>query len=207
MKIEVNEKTFRGMASRLREESNEELKNCESFEKLSRILGFKNWDTLSGLLKRGQQVALTLERPLTLYVEAFACDEYGESPTWAKLTINQEFVDALLRLQGVCKSNNLHMVSEYWPVDAWQDDDNYRMRGETLEVTDGNWWIKAYPKHVDYNCETRMIGVKELVEILDGSAPLNGRYWVRKGDVLVYDSSGEASRMLDSLIEEGELQE
>ncbi len=209
MEFCVNEKKVREMAGRLRQAIGKEaVGHADALELVSQTLGYPNWDTLSGMLKRESRAVppgVRVARPLTLYVEAFSCDEWAEGPSWAKVTIDQQFVDTVLELQALCTSQKLDQVSRSWFVEKWGDDGQLRLQGEDLQVGPRSWWIRARPKHADYDCETRMLDISWLLDCLQKGHSTD--FITRKGDVLLYDGSGQTAGLLAQLVDEEQLDE
>lgn len=212
MDISLTEITAKQMASRLREAiGRESLTHSKSLEVLARTLGHPNWDTLAGLIKRdatteAQAPYFKLVSPVTLYIGAFAVSEWGDSPDWARVDIDQEFIDVLLEMQALCKDGKLNEAARYWNID-WDQSVVSRMDACQLLVGTRSWWFQAYPKYADYACETRMIELEQLFAVLgDATRPSDGCLAWSK-DVLLYDSSGDTSGLLDMLVEAGELDE
>ncbi|MGC8732664.1 MAG: hypothetical protein ACP5RC_10435 [Halothiobacillaceae bacterium] len=109
-------------------------------------------------------------KPFDLVVEAFACDEYGDSPRTATIPINNDFVDRVIELAAIGKANKLtsihddaHVSDSYWD----DENDDLRMRGTSLvmmPIYDADFYLRGHPKHADYSCETRIVAVKSLVD-------------------------------------------
>lgn len=206
MEFHLNEKKVREMAGRMRKVfGNDTLGHSKALEAVAQTLGYPNWDTLSGLLKREDKPRFTLDKPVTLYINAYACDEWADGPSWAKVRIDQAFIDAVLELQALCEDKGLDHVSKDWCPEAWDDDDNLRLQGDELVVCRHSWWFTARPKHADYSCETRMLDIGWMLDALSKHASTD--YLVWRKDILLYDSAGNVSGMLEELVDAGQLDE
>ena len=206
MEFHLNEKKVREMAGRMRRVfGNDTLGHSKALEAVAQTLGYPNWDTLSGLLKRAEEPGFKLDKPVTLYVNAFSCDEWGEGPTWCKLTIDQHFIDTVLELQALCKAKGLDQTTKSWGVDAWGQSDSLNLRDEDLAVGKHSWWIRARPKHADYDCETRMLDIGWLLEALGNRTSTEYLAW--RKDVLLYDSASNIKGMVEELVDNEELDE
>ncbi len=208
MDIHLNEKNVRAMADRLRRHVGVQTIGVgKSLEAVSQMLGHPNWDTLCGLLRKEARDSgqVVVARPLTLYVEAFACDEWADGPSWAKVPLDQELVSALLGMQSLCDEKALDQVSRSWFVQEWGDRHDLRLRGEELQVSARSWWISAYPKHGDYKCETRVMDIQWLLDAVQGHK--QSEYFLLRRDVLIYDPAGQPKTLLEQLVDEGQLTE
>ena len=209
MDIRINKDTAREMARRLRAAvGTANLSQSQAYEALAATLGHPNWDTLAGLLKResteAAQPAFRLAAPITLYVDAFACDEWGEAPSWAQVLVDQAFVDEVLRLHGLVTQQGLDFVSTSWSAEMWDRQDDLRIQGDDLQVSKTAWWLRARPKHADYAVETRMIDVQVLLDVLSGKTH---DYLVRRKDMLFYDASGNTQGFIEMLVDDSVLDE
>lgn len=208
MDFHLNERNVRAMADRLRRTVGaEKIGVGKSLEAVSHMLGHPNWDTLCGLLRREvrDQPRVVVQAPQTLYVEAFSCDEWADGPSWAKVELDQSFVDAVLELQALCLEKGLDQVSRSWHVPQWGDRHNLRLRGEELHVSASSWWISAYPKYGDYGCETRQMTIQGMTEaVLSGAG---NEYLLVRGELMVYDPAGQPKALLEQLVDEGQLPE
>lgn len=206
MEFNLNEKKVRQMAGRMRKVfGNDTLGHSKALEAVAQTLGYPNWDTLSGLLKNADRSRFKLDKPVTIYVNAFSCDEFGDGPSWAKLTLTQAFIDTVLELQALCNTKDLDQTTKSWAVDAWGSREDLNLRDEDLAVGKHSWWIRARPKHADYDCETRMLDISWLLEALSKRVSTDFLAW--KKDVLLYDSAGNITGMLDELVDDGQLDE
>ncbi|KWT98280.1 hypothetical protein APY03_0415 [Variovorax sp. WDL1] len=159
------------------------------------------------MLKREAQASFKMDNPVTLYLSAFACDEFGEAPRWAKVTLDQAFMDQLLAMRTRCIEQNLDLQATSAEPEAWQEDGMFprRVSGTAVYVNKGGWWFQGYPKHCNYAIETRMVEIETLLTVL--KTRTSSEYLAWHGDVLVYETAGDMQPFVESLIEEGELEE
>ena len=209
MDIQLNDKTVRAMAERLRSAiGGEQLPQGKALEALSLVFGYKNWDTLSGMLKREAQPKFRLAVPVELYVGAFSTDEFGSAPRWAQVTLDQAFIDKVLAMQALCVGQDLTETPASVEPERWQGDDSedpWNIQGAALCVGPASWWFSGFPKHCSYTVETRMIDINSMLTVLAKKTSTEHLAWFK--DLLVYDSSGEPTQMLEALVDEDELLE
>lgn len=106
-----------------------------------------------------------MQTPFKLIIDAYACSEFGDGPAYAELTVYQVFFDRLRELSWLCKERGLESVSVPAGPDYWDNEDDLRIRGNSLVVTDDSFWFSAYPKHADYAVETRAIDIETFIQI------------------------------------------
>lgn len=188
MELQLNKQSVREMTERLRTALGlQSVSHSLAGEALAQALGYRNMDTLSGMMKKEAaasrpasakkkpSVAVpVLDKPFTLFVEAFACDEYGSAPDWARLTIDQEFLQALAESQQLCVDKSLdHLARDYgWAT--WADErdgHSYRIQGVELMVGTRSFWLQGRPKHCYYNVETRSIEIAEFFKAVGPDCP------------------------------------
>ena len=226
MELKLQRETLAKMAERLQQEwsrveSPGPLKKGAALEVLSHVLGYKNWDTLSGLVKAATAQApngvegisaeaiervgyrLTppkVEKPFMFYWEAYACDEWGEGPAWAKLEITQAFVDELHKLQTQCLRDTVNLSVDR-SVDEWDSEDTLRLRGDEMHVTHSHVWFSAYPKHANYNVETRLMDIRDFFDAIDGK----NTEWLAWADGVLFKDGSSAKELAQGLVDNGEL--
>jgi hypothetical protein len=167
MDISLNEDRVKGMAARLRSAFEfKTLSQSKSLEVVAGLLGYPNWDTLSGMLKGERQPGFRLAEPVELYIEAHAIDEYGDSPPFASLKVTQEWVEDLLELQALCIHKRLGYIAVDGGPDEWKDDEQYRMRDDWLIVDSSSFWFDAHPKHANYSVQTETVNIEQLIAAL-----------------------------------------
>lgn len=106
-------------------------------------------------------------KPLKLIVDAYAASEFGDGPSYAEIIVDQAFIERLVRLSRVCFDNDLESVTVANAPDKWDNDDDLRLQGSSLQVWGDNFWFEAYPKHSDYKVETRGMSVTMLKNIAE----------------------------------------
>lgn len=110
--------------------------------------------------------APTIDQPFNLVIEAYAVSEFGDGPAHAEVTVDPTFIDRLVRLCRLCKENDLESVTVAAAADRWDNQEELRIRGDSLRVFGGAFWFEAHPKHADYGVETRSIEIDTLLTIV-----------------------------------------
>jgi hypothetical protein len=219
MQIEVTEKGLKALSNNLRTAMLEvwgptvPVSNSQSLELLAKTLGYKNWDTLSGVVKNDDKktepkynalLDKTLQsfKPFSLYIDAFAVDEFGEGPGWALVEVTPEFVKELLDAQQIVVSKKLdHVALDHVMLD-WGNADTLRIQGDTFVVSDTSFWFKGYPKHCSYAVEARMIDIDLLLNVIKDPQKYCNSYCAFADGVLFYDGAGVHDFAL-TLLDEG----
>ena len=109
--------------------------------------------------------APTIDQPFDLVIDAYAVSEFGDGPAYAELAVDQAFIDRLVRLCRLGQENDLESVTVAAAPDRWDNQEELRIRGDSLRVFGGAFWFEAHPKHADYGVETRSIGIDALLTI------------------------------------------
>lgn len=110
-----------------------------------------------------------MKEEFELMIEAFACDEYGDSPLAATIRIDERFVRRIKTIEEIGLTHDFSAVYDDKIVgdEVWVDEnDDLRMRGTSLVVMPrhgASFFLQGHPKHADYNCETRAIDLKDLL--------------------------------------------
>jgi len=100
---------------------------------------------------------------LTGFVKANALDDWGDGPRWAFFTINNAWLADLQKFATLVRDNKF-ALAEVAEGAVWDNEDEHRMRGDRLVITDDSFWFSAYPKHASYDVETNEIGFSSLVK-------------------------------------------
>ena len=217
MQIDINSKSVRVMADRIAK-AHEDITKPKALEILSSGFGYKNFDTLSGVLKQSEPAATQPQdlpvvpefTPFTLVIDAFACDEYGDGPDYAEATITPEFLEEMLRRVATCASAGIRAAHFNEDDGVWHDpQDELRMRGTDLVImpsrgalAEASFFFQGHRKHADYNCETRAIDIKDLLACIGNAGELPMGF-ARERGVLFYDGgSALVSDLVESYFED-----
>jgi len=168
---------------------------------------FNDWVIFS----RSDHVKSASTEPFKLVVEAYATDEFGEGPSWAEVTVAPEFLQTLERLRRVCQDENLESVTVKQGPARWDQEDDLRIRGDSLRVWHDDFWFEAHPKHGDYSVETRSILIDHLIQVArkianddaENPLPLPDGFDIQKGIVFyAYDPGNLADSYFEKAEEE-----
>lgn len=224
MQINIDTQSVRAMADRI-VKAHPDLAKPKALEILSSGFGYKNFDTLSGVLKKernatapsgaiAEDSALDIPQftPFTLVIDAFACDEYGDCPPYAETTVTPEFLQSLAHHVGVCGAAGVRAahIGDYDCV--WHDpQDDLRMRGTDLVIMPSfgafggaSFFFQGHKKHANYNCETRAIDLKNLIACIGEAGELPVGFKRERG-VLFYDGGfGTIEDLVEQYLESDE---
>ena len=141
---------------------------------------------------------------MKLITKAYAMNEYGEGPSFAVIDLTPELIQRLESLHQICKDHNLHRAVVWGSPEAWDQENELRLRGDTLQVDDqGEAHWAAYPKYGDYLVETSAIRVEWLKLLLaDGQHP-----YVRVLEGIAYYPDSEADDLQAMYLNNIEAQE
>lgn len=192
MEVQLNNAALKGMVKVLRAEF-PELKQARGYEIVSKMLGHPNWDTLSGLLKAGEQLESSQEarwaklygwgpeapktdEPVRMYVQAYADSPVFHStlPEFGVVMLTQKLLNLVHKLQtNVLKQEGLDSVTHSADNFVWdaRNGDEWHLSSPDLVVTRDMFYFVSYPKHASFNVETTGVPISDLRAAL---AP-NGR--------------------------------
>jgi len=117
-------------------------------------------------------------KTVTTYVEAYACDEHGDGPLFAKVEADQAFLDRITRLQKIVKEHHLSEVRQYSGDHEWEAGDvadDLRLVNDELVVCHDAFWFVADVKHADYHVETRAQDIETFIKSIlahEGDEPM-----------------------------------
>lgn len=211
MQLNVNRTTVMAMAARLRRTLGvEAVTQSLSLEAVASALIGKNWDTLSGMLKSEAQptppsAKLALNKPVSLYVPVFSTAEYGESPSWACISLDDDFLEMLNHRKDLCLREKLGFIAADYYVENWDSEFDNSIEFEDLYISKFGFWVRAVPKHTSDAFETRMISIEELLDTL--ASKTNGKCLKWEKDVLIYTTDGNTKSLLEVLVNSDELPE
>lgn len=213
MEIQLNETSARDMALRLRTAVGEDnLPQSKAFEALSQALGFKNWDTLSGVLKKNEShrpKGFALDKPVDLFMACTTTSDYPV-PDYCKVSLTVEFIERMLQLQRQCNELDLSEVREWNCAAQWGGKDadmgegeDWRMDTVEFAVGKASMWFSAEPKHASYRIESRSIDIALLVKALEtGKSP--DEYLVWHDGRLLHESTSDMNYFVQVLTDAGE---
>lgn len=100
-----------------------------------------------------------------------ATSEFGDGPLYTDVSINKKSLAQMDKDVANLKEIGFDVGKKSLPMMAiWEDEKEYRLRDETLSVTDDSFvWASARPKHADYDVETMPMNL-ELIKKLHGAA-------------------------------------
>lgn len=147
--------------------------------------------------------------PYQLVIDAFACNQDGDSPSYAAIEVKPEFLAKIARVSAAASAAGIRVAHVDADNGIWSDPDNsLRMRDSELVVYPkhgaGNtsFWFRGHPKNADYDCETRAIDLNDLITSVstDGELPSG---FERDRGVLFYDGGAGTAIDLRDLYFEG----
>lgn len=203
MQIEINSKYVRNMAERI-VKNFPQVEKPTALEMVAQSLGYRNFDTLSGLLKkeakalRKSNVSQLLAKPVMLWMESFVVGDYGNGPEWVNVELTAEYLESMLKQRDFCKERNLSHTSEWADPTDWQEEPSnpFNMRDWQLYVTEDSFWFRAHPKHCDYAVETRAVSFEELLKLLQATTGGGTSFqWI---DGALYHDSEDAQALFDN---------
>jgi hypothetical protein len=214
MKFELNENKVRTIATNVRMAMHDgHVTHSKLLEVLAASLGFRNWDTMSGMLKRESLPKLTLQQPVQMYVEVFATGD-NNGPDWAQVVIDQALLDELLSLHALCEDRKLSHVASVGEPTLWQGDHREEPADEAvyfdsthLYVAGRGMWYRALPKHSYGACETRIVDMGMLSDALARKVSTPYLAWhasslAGEPPVLVASSTGNTLSFLKELVQD-----
>lgn len=223
MEIQLTPKSARAMAKRLRSTVPGGMTTGASLETLAAVLGYHNWDTLSGVLSKKASAELEAEKafklkaervkyretppkgfaPFDLYVEAYASDEWAESPAWVKLHVTESLVARLHSLQTLALKQGLDISQESYDGE-WGEADHLSLCYDEVQVAADQFLFTALPKHGGSKVECRYVQFAELFDLIDRREQANDSYFAWCGDILFRAGNG-AKQFAEGLHEDGTL--
>ena len=109
--------------------------------------------------------AMKSNQPRKAYIEAYACDDYGDGPQFALVLCTSEFRGQLHRLAALCIQHNLSEVRIYESPESWGPGDieeDLRLTCGELVVTREAFWFVDQPKGTRYSIESRGQNIDEF---------------------------------------------
>lgn len=116
-------------------------------------------------LARLTAVSIPERMPLPVFVKANVISDWGDGPRWASFSINNAWLAELQKVATIVRDNKF-ALAELADGPAWDNEDEHRIRGNRLVITDDSFWFSAYPKGANYDVETAEIGFSSLVKAI-----------------------------------------
>lgn len=180
--IDIMKDGARRLADYLERQHGLSLKHGQALSALSAAMGERDWKTLRAALSGADAEAPEPERyyeafkqlprlgkcRFTVFIEAHSIDDYGDSPGWLIVDIDEAWLESLTRLSRLAAENKLDWVQES-AAEYWDDWERFRLDNELFCVTAGGsaYW-ETYPKHAGYHIESKLLSVEDLGELLRG---------------------------------------
>jgi hypothetical protein len=214
MEIKLDAKTVRQIASRARNLVGPSgMSHSQSLEAAAKLLGHYNWDTLSGLMKKTEAApnaaSFELKKPFSMFLTASAVEENQHGPSWAKLTVDQSFIDAVVGLHQLCALNGLASVNKPWAVDEWEqvqakaDGEERYYWGDECQVDKRSFQMVSMDDYISVH--TSFVDIAQFFETAKtGKTAGAGFTWVN--DILLFDNCYyDVSRFVEELVDAGSL--
>lgn len=148
---------------------------------IARMGGYDAWQALIATKAAQKQVDVHNSPVSVGFVRVFVgtttTSEYGDYPLFASFDVTPNFFRAIRHMQQLVKNNNLASVREDWNIN-WASNDEFRMQDNEIIVFDDSFCFNAYPKHADYEVETRLVSIDDLENLVADA--------VKNGEVCVY---------------------
>ena len=112
--------------------------------------------------------------PVQVFIEAYACSEFGSGPRYALLKVDKGFLATLRRLTAACLKYGLSEVRCYGAPDTCGPgtiETELRLTCGELVVTPTRFWFTDSPKHADYSIESRSQDVEEFIREVQKLGP------------------------------------
>lgn len=211
MDISLSLDNAHAMAKRLRSQV-PDMTASTSREVLATVLGYRNWDTLNGMLKRAGSPAAPARseeflhrarlvnyreappkgfKPFELYCSVSALDEWADSPDCYQMTITEEVVAHLHRLQTTSLETGLALSEDGERFGEWLSTGFMNMRHDLLHVNDRRFYFSARPKHGEATStvESRAIDFDEFFDLIEKGkkSQHQSAYFAWAGDLLLRD--------------------
>jgi hypothetical protein len=152
---------------------------------------------------------IRLERPIRLYAEVFGRDEFGESPRWARISLDRRLLRDILRFRALVRTQGVLSVSIWDDPDKWSTQKKYPdpavpvVVKSCLNVAAERFWYSADITPATYGIQTQAIAFDSLLPILGGGQTIEANFITRYEDVIVV-SRGDVGDFVQRLLEDGE---
>ena len=126
---------------------------------------------------------------MKLYVNVSSASEYEYDyahPEWAMIEVTPELLSRVKKMADIVKTNALKSASVHGAPSAWDDADEYNIRGDELHVSECAFWYTSYPKHASVNIGTSAVPIEHFEQLLNSTELADGttvgEYVMHDGD-------------------------
>lgn len=193
MQVEINKAKVKNMVALLRKEVAPNLRVCQAYEVVSRLLGFSNWDTLCGLLRKEEQNASAkpllskaqkqravscdwraeapaVGQPFTMFVMADFTNTLSRDEVWVKIRVDQAFVDLLHSLQTRClETDTAYIQVDYCP-EEWGGYTTQRPQTSILTVDKKSFHLYGNAEQGPAAVRSLAISFEDFYALLEDNA-------------------------------------
>ena len=199
MQIELTQKSVNAMAVQLVSQI-PTLPKPAALEFLAKGFGFRNFDTLSGILKRENRTDnvthntapqkpfphFELNEPVKIWMSCFSVKEGGEFPAWIGYDLDEAVLHEILKMQATCKAEGYIYINESDDVATF---DNTYFAGSVIEwgitVTKETFYLVGETRHGDI-FKSCSLDIAELLSVLKGVYPAT-KHMLKLGNELFHD--------------------
>lgn len=205
MKFDVTSTSVREFADRV-VKVHSGIDKPQALEIAAHGFGYRNFDTLSGVLKKvgpaakPQSVPFQLSEPVPLWIEGFVCDNEYAAFEWATVMLTEAFLARALKYRDLCvETGLLHLSVDDTPTD-WYCDPESVIHDWQLYVDQTRFWFRGHPKHASFAVESRAVRFDDLFKLLKSPTDEDNSFrWIH-GEL--YKDSSSAQRLFESIREQ-----
>jgi len=171
MKFDVTSASVREFADRV-VSAHPGIDKPQALELAAHGFGYRNFDTLSGVLKKAgpgskpMSEPFKLDKHIPLWVEGFVCDNEYAVFEWAKVVLTEAFLARVLKYRSLCgEAELLHLAVDDSPTEWYRDEESV-IHDWQLFVNPTRFWFRGHPKHASFAVETRAVYFDDLFKLL-----------------------------------------
>ena len=99
-------------------------------------------------------------------IEAFSDDDFIGAPPYLTLPLTEECLDRLRKLNQLCKTEKLSVITSKYEEADFADSDDYALCATYLKVTPEEFWFRASAQEGEYVAMTRRMSLEQLESCL-----------------------------------------
>lgn len=115
----------------------------------------------------GPAQGVAFDKTVLVAINARPTEEWGENPNYALIKVDAKFIQNLKRYQNLCNTFGLAEVVVDGGPERWGDvgfEDPLMLQDDRLKVTRFSFGFTDYPKHSNYQIETRMLDIDGFIK-------------------------------------------